>query len=80
MIKIWEPRWRDRTVLIARYKIPCGADFQIEIVKSAAKGLYRVTNELVCKSPIETMKTKSGKTIQMRAVPLDELERLENNK
>lgn len=76
MIKIWEPRWKDRKVLIARYRIPCGVDFEIEIMKSSAKGIYRVTNELVCKSPIEIMKTKTGKEISMRAVPLDELERV----
>ena len=77
MITIWEPRWKDRKVLIARYRIPCGADFEIEIKKSAAKGIYKVTNDLVCKSPIEMMKTKTGRQIQMRAVPLDELERVE---
>lgn len=78
MIKIWQPRWRDRRVLIARYKIPAGCDFNIEITQSTAKGVYRVSNELVCKSPIESMKTKSGKAIQVRAIPLDELERVEN--
>lgn len=78
MIKIWEPRWRDRRVLIARYRIPAGQDVQIEIVKSAAKGMYRVPNDLICRSPIETMKTKSGASIQVRAVPLDELERIED--
>lgn len=76
MIEIWEPRWKDRRVLIARYRIPAGQDFEIKIVKSAAKGIYRVTNDLICKSPIEVMKTKTGKEIQMRAVPLDELERI----
>ena len=79
MIRILEPRWKDRKVLIARYKIPCGKDFDIEIVKSAAKGKYRVTNDLVCSSPIEGMRTRSGKTIMMRAVPLDELERIEDD-
>lgn len=77
MIKIWQPRWRDRVVLIARYRIPAGRDFEIEITQSTAKGVYKVTNELICKSPIEEMKTKQGKVIQMRAVPLDGLERVE---
>lgn len=76
MIVIWQPRWRDRKVLIARYRIPSGQDFEIEIKQSAAKGKYRVTNELVCKSAIESMRTKTGKMIQMRAVALDELERI----
>lgn len=76
MIKVWQPRWRDRRVLIARYRIPSGQDFKIEITQSVAKGVYLVRNEVVCKSPIETMKTRQGKTIQMRAVPLDELEKV----
>lgn len=75
-IQIWEPRWRDRRVLLARYRLPAGQDVQVEIKKSAAKGLYRVPNTLICKSPIEDMKTKSGKTIKMRAIPLDEMERV----
>ena len=76
MIKIWQPRWRDRVVLIARYRIPAGQDFEIEITQSTAKGVYKVSNELICTSKIEEMKTKQGKVIQMRAVPLDELERV----
>lgn len=78
MIEVWQPRWKDRRVLIARYKIPAGQDFKIKITQSAAKGIYKVTNDLVCKSPIEQMKTRAGKFIQMRAVPLDQLERIEN--
>ena len=78
MIKILQPRWRDRRVLIARYKIPAGCDFNIEITQSAAKGIYRVSNDLICKSPIESMKTKNGKAIQVRVVPLDELERVKD--
>ena len=76
MIKIWQPRWRDRRVLIARYKIPAGQDFEIEITTGSAKGIYKVSNKLICESPIEPMETKQGKTIQMRAVALDELERV----
>lgn len=77
MIKIWQPRWRDRVVLIARYKIPSGRDFNIEITQSAYKGIYKVTNEVICRSAIEEMRTKAGKVIQMRAVSLDDLERVE---
>lgn len=79
-IKIWEPRWKDRRVLLARYRIPAGQDVQVRIEKSAAKGLYRVPNTLICKSPIEDMKTRTGKTIQMRAIPLDEMERIEDGR
>ena len=80
MIKIKEPRYRDRKVLIARYRIPCGQEFQIEIQKGAYQGIYKISNDLICKSPIEMMKTRTGAEIQMRAVNLDELERVEENK
>lgn len=77
MIEVWQPRWRDRKVLIARYRIPAGQDFKIKITQSVAKGVYLVKNETVRKAPIEMMKTRQGKEIQMRAVPLDELEKVE---
>lgn len=76
MIQIYEPRYNDRKVLIARYKIPCGTDFKIKITKGAYKGIYLVRNKVVCASDIDTIKSRSGKTIQMRAVPLDKLERV----
>lgn len=78
MISIWQPRYRDRTVLIARYKIPCGQDFKIEITQGAYKGVYLVRNEVVVSCPIEKMRSKSGKDILMRVVPLDKLERIDN--
>jgi hypothetical protein len=76
MIKINEPRYHDRVVLIARYRIPCGQDFTIQILKGAYAGEYKVSNEVICASPIESMKTRSGKQLSMRAVPLDKLERI----
>lgn len=76
MIKIIEPRYHDRAVLVARYKIPCGQDFAIQILKGAYAGEYKITNDVVCTSPIETMQTRSGKQLSMRAVPLDKIERV----
>lgn len=76
MFKINEPRYHDRVVLVARYRIPCGQDFTIQILKGAYAGEYKITNEVVCASPIESMKTRSGKQLSMRAVPLDKLERI----
>lgn len=76
MIKINEPRYHDKVVLIARYRIPCGQDFTIQILKGAYAGEYKVTNEAVCVAPIETMRTRNGKDLSMRAVPLDKLLRL----
>jgi len=77
MIEIREPRYNDRVVLLARYKLPCGRDVDIRILKGRYAGIYHVTNETICRSPIETMTTRYGKPIAMRAVPLDALERKE---
>ena len=77
MIVIKSPRYRDRTVLLARYRLPCGQDVKVKITEGAYKGIYNVANDVICKSPIEGMKTKQGKTIAMRAVPLDAKERVE---
>lgn len=76
MIKINEPRYHDRVVLIARYHITCGQGITIQILRGAYAGEYKITNEVVCASPIETMRTRSGKDLSMRAVPLDKLVRL----
>lgn len=76
MITIKSPRYHDRTVLIARYKIPCGGDVDIEILYGAYKGKYHIKHETIINSPIEGMETKRGQIIAMRAVPLDAMERI----
>ena len=78
MITIRQPRYHDRKVLIARYKIPCGKDVTVEILSGAYKGVYKITNKVICASPVESMTTRYGKSISMRAVDLDNLERLED--
>ena len=77
MIIIKQPRYRDRTCLLARYRIPCGQDVKVKILEGAYKGVYKVTNDVICHSPIEGMETKQGNIIAMRAVPLDAMERVE---
>ena len=77
MINITSPRYRDRTVLLARYRLPCGQDVKVKITEGAYKGIYNVTNDVICKSPIEGMETKQGKIIAMRVIPLDAMERVE---
>lgn len=77
MIEIIEPRYHDRCVLIARYKIPCGKDIQIKILRGAYKGVYSIKNDVIIKSPVEGMMTKSGKMMSVRAVPIDKMERIE---
>lgn len=77
MITIKSPRYRDRTVLLARYRLPCGQDVKVKILYGAYKGIYNVSNDVICNSPIEGMETKQGKIIAMRAVPIDTMERVE---
>ena len=77
MIIIKSPRYRDRTVFLARYKLPCGQDVKVKITDGAYKGIYKVSNEVIINSPIEGMETKQGKIIAMRAIPLDAMERVE---
>lgn len=78
MIEVKSPRYHDRTVLLARYRLAGGQDVDVKILYGAYKGIYHVTNEVICKSPIETMRTRSGYDIQMRAVPIDAMERISN--
>ena len=77
MIIIKSPRYRDRTVLLARYRLPCGQDVRVKITEGAYRGVYKVSNDIICNSPIEGMETKQGKIIAMRAIPLDAMERVE---
>lgn len=77
MIEIYAPRYHDRKVLIAQYRIPYGEYIEIRILKGAYAGHYRVKRTDVFDSPVEGMTTKTGNVIAMRAVPLDVLERVE---
>lgn len=77
MIEIRAPRYRDRVVLLAKYRLPCGEGVDVKILYGAYKGMYHVSNEVICQSPVEPMTTKQGKQIAMRAVPLDKMERVE---
>lgn len=78
MVVIKAPRYRDKTVLIARYKICAGQDVKVRILEGAYKGVYLARNSVIIKSPIERMKARTGAMIGMRAVPIDELERIDD--
>ena len=72
MIEIWSPRWHDRKVLIAKYKVCSGIN---EIIFTKAKSLkgmkFRIQGIEISKYPIET-----NGTIDCYAVPMDKLERV----
>lgn len=70
-IEIWQPRWKDRVVLIAKHKV--GRHNQIVFTKAPSlSGKFYVSGETATKCPIET-----NGTIACYAVPLSELEPLE---
>lgn len=74
--EVWQPRWRDRSVLLADFKI--GAHNVITFPKTPSyAGEWYISGENAKHFPIEPMKTKSGTTMIMRCVPLGELERYE---
>ena len=64
-IEIWDPRWHDRVVLIAKYKV--GDTNDIVFTKGTLKGQnYKLSGREIRNCPIET----NGK-ISCYAVPLD---------
>ena len=75
MIEIWEPRYRDRSVLIAAYKVPDRGDVDVEITRGYYKGKYRIDGDTVRSARSEQMDTKKGGTVEVKIVGLDKLER-----
>ena len=76
MIKIKEPRYRDRTVLLAEHRLFVGEDVDFLIVSGAYKGKYHVAWEDIDGAKQEQMKTRNGAYIPMRAVPIAKLKRI----
>lgn len=72
-IKIWQPRWHDRVVLIADRKLLAHNEIIIEHKNFPAS--FYLTGSRAREFPLEQMATKSGGSIAVRAVPLTELER-----
>ncbi len=70
-IDIWQPRWKDRTVMIATYKVGTHNEVTFSKTKSMPENYY-ISGEAVRKFPIET-----NGTVSCYCVPLDKLELLE---
>jgi hypothetical protein len=67
MIEIWAPRWHDRVVLIAKYKVCAGKNRIIFTKAKNLKGRVFVVDGLdIGKCPLE-----SNGTILCYAVPLE---------
>ena len=66
MIDIWQPRWKDRKVLIATYKVKPGKNKVTFSKTKCLPGVYEVEGKDIVKYPVE-----SNGTIGCYAVPLD---------
>ena len=68
-IEIWQPRWKDRVVLIAQYKVAKGNN-QIVFTKTPTLDgmVFELEDTFIKECPIDT----NGK-IRCYAVPLDEV-------
>lgn len=67
MIEIWQPRWKDRKVLIAKFKVREGVN-EIRFTKAPSLGtdIFRVNSEVIRACPIGS----NGK-LDCYEVPLD---------
>ena len=55
MIKIWNPRWHDKKVLIAKYKVQEGVnDIMFTKSKKYSGAIFSMTGDEICKYPLET--------------------------
>lgn len=79
VISVWEPRYRDKMVLVKSDRIEPGKDLEIEITKGFYKGKYTVDSSVppLCKH--EKMETKRGGLVDMTIIPLDKLMKQEND-
>lgn len=68
LIEIWQPRYRDRVVLIAKYKVGTGNEIRFTKAKHLLEKHFYITGEDIKKCPLET-----NGTISCYAVPLDDL-------
>ena len=79
-IDIWEPRYRDKTVLIAKFRVEGDDGVDIKISRGDYRGLYHVPAEVFKTAKIEDMARKMGGYIQVYIVPLDKLIKKEEEK
>ncbi len=66
MIEIWQPRWHDRKVLIAKYKVKEDNDIVFTKTKCYKDKVFSLKGDVIRGYPLET----NGK-IQCYAVPLE---------
>ena len=70
MIEIWEPRWKDRQVLISKFKVRDGVNYiKFTKAKCFLGKVFKIEGKEIRKCPLGT----NGK-ISCYEVPLDLLE------
>lgn len=70
-LEIIAPRWHDRTLLLADWKI--GKVNQIVVKHHEYPEPFYATGDELRKFPVEEIKSKAGHMIPMRVVPLSAL-------
>lgn len=72
IIEIWQPRWRDKTVLIAKNKVGANNEIRFTKAKSLMNNTYYLSGDIIRACPTDT-----NGTIACYAVPMNELKILE---
>jgi len=68
MIEIWTPRYHDRKVLVAKYKVQTMNEIMFTKAKHLKGMTFKMSGADIAQHPVET-----NGTIECYAVPLDEL-------
>lgn len=82
-IVIFAPRWHDRKLLVADWKI--GEKNMIEVTARNKNGDLHFPRKFfglgadLKKYPLEDIPTKNGQTAKMRVIPIDDLETVETH-
>ena len=72
-ILVFEPRWHDRVVLVMDSRL---RDYnEIEIGHKDFPVPFLLTKDRAREFPLKPMKTKSGRIVQMREIPIHEIEK-----
>lgn len=72
LIEIWQPRWKDRVVLIAKHKVGLHNEVKFTKAKSLMNNHYYLSGEAIRACPTDT-----NGTIACYAVPMNKLKILE---
>lgn len=71
VLAIREPRWRDRTVLLADWKL--GEDNMVIIDHRNYPEPFYISGAQARQYPLESKKSKNGKEFFVRIVPINDL-------